>query len=319
MSNFTVSRPGQANGAGDARALFQQIYGGEVLTAFETKVILKPLHRVRTISGAKSASFPLTWKASTAYHTPGTELTGQVTKHNEKIVTVDELLTSTHFIADIDEAMNHYDIRSIYSTEQGRALALAYDKNVCRVLILSARGAAQISGESASAGGYIQDADGATNAKSFAETLIDAKLALEQKDVEVDSGLNAIVRPALWYLLSKETSVLMNRDVAAGDFANGRLPLIGGVKVLKSNAFVFGTNDASNTDIPTAYRGNWSNSLGVVFTEAAAATVELMGVSMQSDYLVQNQGTIMVARYAVGHSPLLHRCAIEIGTGATAG
>jgi hypothetical protein len=33
-------------------------------------VILKPLHRQRQISSGKSAQFPATYNASTAYHTP---------------------------------------------------------------------------------------------------------------------------------------------------------------------------------------------------------------------------------------------------------
>jgi hypothetical protein len=132
-------------------------------------------------------------------------------------------------------------------------------------------------------------------------------------------AVNAIVKPTLWYLLSKETTKLMNRDVAGGDYAAGRLPLLGGVKVHKSNAFVFGTDDSANTDIPAAYRGAWATSLSVVFVEPAAATVQLLGLAMESEYSARHQGTFMVGKYAVGHGPLLHRCAVEIGTAATAG
>lgn len=320
MSNFTVSRPGLVAGGSDARELFLKIFAGEVLTAFETQTVLKTLTRFRTITHGKSASFPLIWKASVAYHTPGTELDGQVIKHNEKVITIDELLTSTVFIADIDEAMNHYDVRGPYSTEMGRALALAYDKNVNRCLILSARGGAQIAGEPDSAGGYIQDADGATNASSLADAIIDAKRALEEKDVPVESmQVNAIVKPVLWYALSKETTKVMNRDIGSGDWSRGIVPLIGGVKVYKSNAFVFGTDDSANTDIPAAYRGNWTNTLSVVFVEPAAATVQLMGLAMETERSVRHQGTFMVGKYAVGHGPLLHRCAVEIGTEETPG
>jgi hypothetical protein len=36
MANATVSRLGQAAGAGDAKALFLKVYAGEIITAFET-------------------------------------------------------------------------------------------------------------------------------------------------------------------------------------------------------------------------------------------------------------------------------------------
>lgn len=321
MSNFTVSRLGEvAGGSADPKELFLKVFGGEVLTAYETAVILKGLTRQRTITSGKSVSFPLVWKAATSYHTPGTEIDGQTIKHGEKVISIDDLLISPVFIADIDEAMNHYEVRSIYSAEMGRSLALSYDKNVCRNLLLSARGAAQIDAEASSAGGFLQDADGNTSATSLADSIIDAKRALDEKDVPVDTmAVSAIVKPTLWYLLSKETTKLMNRDVAGGDYAAGRLPLLGGVKIYKSNAFVFGANDSANSNIPVAYRGNWTNALSVVFVEAAAATVQLMGLAMETERSVRHQGTFMVGKYAVGHGALLHRCAVEIGTGATAG
>jgi predicted nucleic acid-binding protein len=321
MTAFTVSRLGEvAGGSADPKELFLKVFGGEVLTAFETQVILKALTRQRTITSGKSVSFPLVWKAATSYHTPGAEIDGQTIKHGEKVISIDDLLISAVFIADIDEAMNHYEVRSIYSNEMGRALGLSYDQNVCRNVLLAARGAAQIDAEASSAGAFLQDADGATSATSLADSIIDAKRILDEKDVPVDTmPVSAIVKPTLWYLLSKETTKLMNRDVAGGDYANGRLPLLGGVKVYKSNAFVFGTNDTANSNIPAAYRANWTAALAAVFVEPAAATVQLMGLAMETERSVRHQGTFMVGKYAVGHGPLLHRCAVEIGSGASAG
>ena len=58
----TVSRLGAQNQGADTRALFLKLFAGEVLTAFEEKNIAMGLHRVRTISGGKSASFPMTGK-----------------------------------------------------------------------------------------------------------------------------------------------------------------------------------------------------------------------------------------------------------------
>lgn len=320
MSNFTPSRTGLIAGGSDPRALFYKIFSGEVLTAFETKVILKALTRVRVIPKGKSAAFPLIWKATHEYHTPGVEIDGQTIKHGERVIEIDDLCISPVFIADIDEAMQEHEVRGPYSTAMGRGLALNYDRNICRSILLAARGGAQINGEADSAGGYLQDADGATSASSLADSIIDAKAVLDSKDVPVDDGsVYAAVKPTLWYLLSKETTKIMNRDIAAGDYAAGRLPLIGGVKVVKSNAFVFGSDESAATAVPTKYRGNWSNTLAVVFTEAAAATVQLRGLALETERTVRHQGTLMVGKYLVGHGPLLNRCAVEIGTGATAG
>ena len=126
----TVSRLGQQNATGDARALFLKLYAGEVLTAFEEKNIFMPLHRTRTISNGKSAQFPLTGAASAKYHSAGELIQADAIKHGERTVTVDDLLISAQFLSNVDEAMNHYDVRSIYSAEMGNALANAADKNI---------------------------------------------------------------------------------------------------------------------------------------------------------------------------------------------
>ena len=42
-------------------------------------------------------------------------------------------------IAEIDEAMNHYDVRAPYSTEIGRALGNKFSRNVACVSVLAAR------------------------------------------------------------------------------------------------------------------------------------------------------------------------------------
>lgn len=110
---YTVSNQGQNNNTGDVRSLFLKTYAGEVLTAFEDKNIMMPLVRSRTITKGKSASFPMTGRASAEYLTPGNEITGGQIRAGERIVSIDDLLISSQFIANIDEAINHYDVRSI--------------------------------------------------------------------------------------------------------------------------------------------------------------------------------------------------------------
>jgi hypothetical protein len=328
MADYTVSRLGQANATGSATALMQIVFAGEVLTAFETATVLKGLTRNRTIDHGKSASFPLTWKATAQYHTPGVEINGGVIKHNEKLITIDGLCIAPVFVADVDEAMNHFEVRSIYSKEMGRALALNYDRNICRSILLAARGAAQITGDASSAGGFLQVATGLTSATALAAGIIAAKQALDIKDNPVDNGeASALVKTAQWYLLSQETTILMNANanLSAGDYSKGILPLIGGVRVHKTNASVFGTTDAQTTaDLggiaaQAQYAGAWSNTVAAVFTEAAAGTVQLRGMSMEQERSARYQGTLLVGKYLTGHGPLLHRAAIEIGTGAVAG
>ena len=174
LTNSNPSRLGAANLGSDAEALFLKVFSGEVITTFEQANVMMPLHRVRTIQSGKSATFPVTGVASAAYHPPGESIlatpsatvtgftsptAGAATsgssviaatsaststdlsrfKHNEKIVYIDDILVSSVFVADIDEMKNHYDVRSIYSTEIGRQLAYVADKNLIRSVIAGAR------------------------------------------------------------------------------------------------------------------------------------------------------------------------------------
>lgn len=312
MANATVSRLGQVDLANDAKALFLKVYAGEIITSFETKVVLKALTRQRTITSGKSASFPTVYKAGGGYHTPGNEIVGTAISHNEVVVSIDDLLLSDAFIANIDEAMNHFDVRSTYSVEQGRYLATEYDKNVARNIIRAARASALHSGDTG--GQSVTDADGDDTLANLKSALWSAKQKLEEADVPVeDLPVNAALKPAQWYLLAQDTTAILNRDVDGdGSYSKGQFSMVGGIQVYKSNALPWAVDDSSNTDIPSDYRINMTNTFGAVFTEAAAATVQLLGLAMESEYDIRRQGTLMVAKYAVGHGPLVPKCAVEL-------
>jgi hypothetical protein len=117
-----IPRAGSVDNGTDKDALFLQVFSGEVLSAFEEANVMRELHTVRTISEGKSASFPVTGVAGAAYLTAGEDIyngTDHLSKikHSEKVITIDDLLVSSTFIADIDSLRNHFDLRSIYSNE----------------------------------------------------------------------------------------------------------------------------------------------------------------------------------------------------------
>ena len=76
MANSNPSRPGLREGGSDALELMLDVRGGEVLTAYNTAVIMADKHKTQQLRGAKSVKFPAFWNASAEYHVPGTEITG---------------------------------------------------------------------------------------------------------------------------------------------------------------------------------------------------------------------------------------------------
>jgi hypothetical protein len=310
MTNYTPSRLGQANAAGDALALFLKVAMPEVLTAFDERQVMKERHLIRTIEHGKSAQFPATWKATAAYHTPGNELTGSnLIKHNERVINIDSLLVADTFIANIDEAMNHYDVRSIYTHQLGEALAYSFDTTVLQVGVLAARASATISG--GNGGTALTNAGYANDGEVLASGLFAAAQALDEKDVP-ESERFAIFKPAQYYLLAQSTKVINKDWGGAGAFADGKVLRVAGVEVVKSNHLPT-TNIASNpSGANNTYNGDFSNTRGLVMNKMAVGTVKLLDLAMEGKYQVERQGTLLVAKYAMGHGILRPECAVEL-------
>ena len=316
MANATPSRLGAANGAvanfAQKNALFLKVFAGEVLTAFDETNVMKDLHVSRTISSGKSAQFPVTGKANAAYHTVGTPLLGtQNIKHNEIVVNIDDVLIADTFIANIDEAKTHYDVRAEYSRLLGMALAKQFDVRCLQLGVLAARGSATVTG--GNGGTAITDSDAATNGASLAASIFEAAQAMDEKDVPENDRV-AIVKPAQYYQLVQTTDVI-NRDFGgAGVYADGTVLRVAGIQIVKSNN-VPSTNVSAVTGENNTYHGNFSTTVALVMQKSAIGTVKLMDLAVErtsGDFEIMYQGTLMAAKYAMGHGILRPECAVEI-------
>ena len=315
MSNATVSFLGKANNTGDDNALFLKVFSGEVLAAFARQNKMLGMSMVRTISQGKSAQFPALGKTTASYHTPGNEIVGKVVQKNERVITIDDLLISDSFISQIDEAKNHYDVRSIYSTEMGNALARTVDQHLLQLSILAARASTTVSGENG--GDAITDADADTNGGSLITSIFDAAQKLDEKDVPEDDRY-CVVAPSVYYNLVENDKIL-NRDFGGsnGIYAEGKVLKVAGINIVKSNTAVDAFTDqsaASSTGENNTYNGDFSTTVATVFHKSAIGTVKLMDLAMESEYDIRRQGTLMVAKMALGHGIIRPEAAVEIKT-----
>lgn len=309
MANATVQAFGQSQGAGATDALFLKVFGGEVLSAFEEANVVMDKHTVRQIASGKSAQFPATWKITGGYHTAGAEVTGNVSNVAERVITIDDLLLASVFIALIDEAKAHYDVRSIYSKEAGNFLAYQWDKNVLQVGVLAARAAATITAVS-NGGTSLTSATTLyrTSATDLAAGIYTARQTLDEKDVM--SPANVFVRPAQYFLLAQSTA-LINRDWGGmGSYADGKILKIADCDIVKTNHLPV-TNIATG---PTAYQGDFTKVAALVMTKEAVGTVKLLDLAAEMAYDIRRQGTLVVAKYAIGHGILRPECAVELKT-----
>lgn len=319
MANATPSRLGVVNKATPAdfateNALFLKVFAGEVLTAFDETNVMKDLHTSRTIASGKSASFPVTGKANAAYHTPGTPLLGtQKIGHNEIVINIDDVLVADTFIANIDEAKNHYDVRAEYSRLLGMALAKEFDTRTMRVGLLGARAAATVTGGNGGTTLTTGAGGGAITGAELAAAIFDAAQAMDEKDVPENERV-AIVSPAEYYKLVQETNVI-NRDWGgAGVYADGTVLRVAGVQIVKSNNLPSGNVTAVSGE-NNSYDGDFTNVKALVMQKQAIGTVKLMDLAVErtsGDFEVMYQGTLMAAKYAMGHGILRPECAVEI-------
>ena len=305
MTDQTPSRLGQINANGDGKALFLKIYGGEVLTAFAENTVSLDKHIVRTIQHGKSAQFPATWKAEAFYHKPGQEVMGQQIKHGERVIAINELLISPVFVANIDEAMNHYDVRSIYTKECGAALARHFDRNVLKQGVLAAR---ETKGTiDTGVGGKTIAVDLSKDViKPFIAAVFEAAQTLDEKDVP-SSDRYLFVKPEHYYKLAQETMVL-NRDWGgSGSYSDGKVVRIAGMQIVETNNL-----PTTKIDNEPYYKGDFTSTLGLILHKTGVGTVKLLDLSTESDYLIQFQGTLTVAKMAIGHGVLRPEACIEL-------
>lgn len=361
MAVSQVSFLGQADAANAKDALFLKLFGGEVLTTFETATVMKPLHTIRTISSGKSAQFPVTGVASAKYHTPGNDVAADGSmlsqiKHNERLIAIDDLLVASTFIDKLDEMKNHYDVRSIYSTELGRALAKTFDKNLISVACLTAATYGGTDNQVLTAragvadnpnGSVITANFGATTTtygdiplgtsdatiKLFIDAMYTAAATLDKNNVPSEDRYT-IVTPTTYYnvINSSPGRQVVNRDFGGGgSYQDAQIATIAGIRLVKSNIAgqVFGRNlgnsttgatlSAGTAGVNNVYGANFLRVCGVVFHKSAFGTVKLMDLSMESGYDMRLQGHLMIAKYAMGSSWLRPEACVVLAHNAAVG
>ncbi len=315
MTNATVTRTGSdlAGGGSDPIALFLKVFSGEVLGQFNERNLFLERTMSRSITSGKSAQFPVISKTTAAYHTPGVELVGIEMGTNEVVVAIDALLLSHTFLASVDDAMAHYDVRAEFARQMGASLALQLDKHILQLAILASRDGALLDGSpgvASPAGQQVTDADAASNADSLVQSIFDSVQILDENDVPDEDRFIA-VSPAQYYLLVNGSSKAINRDYAgAGSIAAGRILGVAGAEVVKSNN-IPSTNITSDPG-GAVYNGDFTGTVALVAHRGSVGTVKLMDISSEMEWDIRRQGWLMVSKMLLGSDSIRPESAVEI-------
>ena len=249
-----LTRPGQSNATGDARALYLKLFSGEMFKGFQHNAIARDLVMRRTLTNGKSLQFIYTGHTKAEFHTPGNSILGDTNGAPpvaEKTITVDDLLISSAFLYDLDETLSHYDMRSEISRKIGYALAQKYDRLIFRALTRGARAASPItkSGYVEPGGtqirvGTTNQANNAYDSAKLVTAFYDAAAALDEKGVSQD-GRVGVLNPRQYYALIQEvgSNGLVNRDAQGSALQGGDgVVEIAGIKIYKSMNIPFFSN-----------------------------------------------------------------------------
>jgi hypothetical protein len=265
----SLTRPGQINSTGDARALYLKLFSGEMFKGFQHNAIARDLVMKRTLKNGRSLQFIYTGHTKAEFHTPGNAILGNTDGAPpvaEKTITVDDLLISSAFLYDLDETLAHYDLRSEISRKIGYALAQKYDRLIFRAITRGARAASPITktgfvepgGTQIRVGTNLQASD-AYDDTALVNAFYDAAAALDEKGVSQD-GRVGVLNPRQYHKLIQEvgSNGLINRDEQGTALQGGNgIIEIAGIKIYKSMNIPFfsqygtkyGTASATNPGI----------------------------------------------------------------------
>jgi hypothetical protein len=310
MSTVNVNSIGQINQAGDTKALFLKKFAGEVGGAFIQNTIMMDKSIVKSSKGAKSLQFPIVGQVTSDVYTAGSEIVGDNMNFAEQVISAKSKVVSSIFLDEVDAATSHYDVAPEITKQMGAELANRMDKNIIKTVIKAARSANPVTGlpgGSVIVDANLNNADIEVKGQAIKEAIFNAGVALDEKNAPKNDRY-CILRPAEYAALAQFKDVIDVDYDGMGSISQGTVKLVNGIKVLSSNNL----ENIDSTATDTEYGLDASNTYGIVFTKDATGTAKLFDIQTESEYLIKNQGSLMVAKYVCGHGVLRPECAVEL-------
>lgn len=318
---------GKGQSASDALALFLKVFGGEVLTAFARTSVTMSRHMVRSIASGKSAQFPVLGRTKAAYLQPGESLDDKRKdiKHTEKVINIDGLLTADVLIYDIEDAMNHYDVRSEYTAQLGESLAMAADgavlaeiANLVNLPDASNENIAGLGTPSVLTLPTITAATSVTDVETYGQEIIamltQARAKLTKNYVPAADRTFYTTPEAYSAILAALMPKAANYQ-ALIDPERGSIRNVMGFEVVEVPHLVAGGAGDDRPDEGTAATNqkhafpatgnvNTGNVVGVFQHRSSVGTVKLKDLALERARRAEYQADQIIAKYAMGHGGL---------------
>ncbi len=324
MADMIIANPGlaQSDTGKDRLGMFLKMFTGEVLTAFSQTTITGGRFSERTIEHGKSAVFPIVGRAKAKYLKAGKNLDDLRTpiEHNERTIVLDGLLTADSLIFDLDDAMNHYDIRGKYSKELGEALAVAQDcavlAEVAKMVVKqeenikdNAETGVKGTGKGLIVTEVVAEADhGETEAMGIAifKELLKIKTHMSENFVPM-SDRNVYIKPMALNALIAHKDIINKLYGATMTIEENKPTKLLGFNLIEAPLLTQGGTDNGNViqgdghEFPTDYKDTCQF---LVAHPSSAGILTLKGLGMEHARRPEYQADQFIAKYAKGFGGL---------------
>lgn len=323
MPDIVISSPGlDTNDASAGRLkMFLTQFAGEVLTAYKRKSVTLGRHLERSISSGKSAEFPVMGRKTAAYLAPGKSLDDlrKAEQQTKVKIDIDGLLTSDCLITDLDDAMNHFDLRREYSYQIGEALAMARDGGLLAEIAKMAANSKELLPGLGRGGVISRTVDGGLTAESEAlgkaiiEELLEIKTKMSNNYVPNDGRICYMLPIARNALIAARDAI--NKDYGAvGTITDGEVMRICGFDIVEvphlTLGGITGTDGTSAPEgiiqgeghlFPAAYKDNCAFLCAHRYT---VGTLTLKSFALEHARRPEFQADQIIGKYAMGHGGL---------------
>ena len=308
----------------DKMGMFLKVFSGEVLTAFERRTVAQNNHVIRSIPHGKAATFPVLGRTTARYLASGESLDTGRTKIDgtEKTITIDGLLVSDVMISDIEDAMNHFEVRGEYSKQLGEALALSFDGSVLAEVAIGCNLQSAKNENIAGLGSPVIIESKTTNkaaitgssydsvvlGKEILEMLAKAQAKLDEQYVPTGERY-FYCTPSIYATISTALLPTGANFSALANPQSGTLSNVFGFEIIPVPHLTRGGSGdkhqfpASSTGSDGSKVGK-DNVIGLFHHRSAIGTVKLRDLKMERARRAEYQADMIVAKYSMGHGLL---------------
>jgi len=326
----TMTHGMAVNGASPYNGLtLKQLLGLEILLSFQRKQVVSNQVLIKNIKGGQMGQFPIMGRAQGQYHQTGQRVATTGIKYAERTITVNRPYIASTFCDNFEEAIAHFDSRA----ERADALAeqLAYVQELHTMMMLANASHAtkvitdadQVNGSWLANDQFKVASGGAASveaqAAALAEALYKANVLMDNAFVPRD-GRKMVLRPDEYSVLahavqSSGFSVVNTLYGGKGSIAEGTCPRLDGTDLLSTPLVPKRVYTSAENDF-TYYNGDYSKLIGLVFRREAVGKVQLWEASVESEYQIEYQGNLILAKQAYGLGVLRPECcvALELST-----